>query len=537
MGLTLSYTPRGGFGLGLQKAWASEEEDDWWSGWDIDDWCDYIYWGGAAEDGIDGHIWNDYDSFIDYYGNDMAEIMTGMDLDYDGDIGVADTFAQIFFGSDGVPAGLTAEQEANWQMQFGAMYNVSSVYVNDGSFNLIGWLGALFGNIGKAIDKELIFDPFIYNKTQFMDWHPNYKSLKFLDYYTSGNDSGEGILQGFIDDLYNPDFTAEELREAYEEALAAIEEAINEASEIDGESYSSETGTAGYNSSTPTLPTTKPEVQTEKVDCTEEGNPNKEVKEINEKLFKHPTVEQVHNELRESVKTDIVEKGTVVDYDFYADLRGEEPYSFNKQWNVPTNPSIISSTSTNSINMGKYTSSTTVVDMHTHPCDESTTRSNIVIMAPSISDFIVSFYNAFTIDRIQSGDTNPAYQSNSDRTYKGSLVAACDGSEYFLYVADLDAVKTFFTDNGKNLDNIRTLVMGKAQFKSGTKLQIDYDKAFKEFSLPYFSQERQLYALTYALQQSNCGIKLMKKNAEGEFEEQAVKEEGEKLLPVTKKCP
>ena len=89
-GVAVSYTPEKGlqFSAGTQ-AWAMDDDDEgYWDGWDIDDWCDYINSGDAWDDGIeDTHIWDDPDDFYENADWDVIEdVLESLeDMGYDSD--------------------------------------------------------------------------------------------------------------------------------------------------------------------------------------------------------------------------------------------------------------------------------------------------------------------------------------------------------------------------------------------------------------------------------------------------------------------
>jgi hypothetical protein len=476
MGVTLSYTPERGLRLTTTEARAWDEEDDWW---------DY------------------YDSYSEYL------------LDIEGPYGWGGGDNPFTSGDEG-------------SSFYSSSYGFGGYSGGGGGFSISSDLSVKFGNLATNLGQ--VWNNIVLGLQGWKNLRPiywDYGGLKIsggisISYHSIGGGSG---VSGVIDDLNNPDISADDILEAYMEM-------INEIDEIDSWGSNNESNHNYVDSADPSMQTPereKPSVEVE-IDCTEA---NQEVEKIKKDLLEKETVKEVLDSLRTSAQNDSVEKGTVVDYDF-KNRNSENPYSFNKQHENSANPSIVTNENPTSVNLSPYGSARTAVTMHTHPCSSSTTHINI--MPPSISDFISVINFAIHIDRFQSNDGLP--YPNSDRNFKGHLITGCDGSEYFLYVADIEAIKTFFNDIDGTLDNIRTRVEGKpAKFKEDTKLYKDYEYAFKQFEHPNFQQERWLYALTYALQQSNVGVELMKKNEEGEFEEQGVKrDEDKKLQPITKKC-
>ena len=479
MGLTLSYTPRGGFGLGLQKVWASEEEDDWWEGWDIDDWCDYIYSGDAADDGIDGHVWLDDDDFINWYGNDMAEEMTGMDLDHDGYI--------------------------SWQSSSGSD-NGYWVYQSVPT----GWIGERgVDGLGNPIDMR--------------DYDPN----KIGEWVYVDNRTAEQIVQ----ELYD---WVEAMNNHYNEMnnYDGNNSDPYDPNEFEGD-YSGSTGATSPDSGNPNIQNLdKGKGVTTEIDCTDA---NKKVDELMDNLAakSDTSVQNTFNELRAKAQdpNNYVEHGAAIDYKYFSSNATPPQREFR---NIATP---LLTTNSLSQNVAVTYGDATALTLHDHT-REAYAGSTSNYATPSPQDFATVIDRALNIDKWQNDymkgmlPTDRAeYENDPNRAYKGEYVVSYNGSEYLLYVQDLAAATAFRENFGSNITDANNFI-------EGTTLRYDYQNALKNFK-KISPNDANGFALVQVMQNNNAGIKLMKKNKDtGRFEEQAVKkDEKDRPIPVIKKCP
>lgn len=102
----------------------------------------------------------------------------------------------------------------------------------------------------------------------------------------------------------------------------------------------------------------------------------------------------------------------------------------------------------------------------------------------------------------------------SNNRYKGSFVAAADGSKYALVVTNLDQAAVFYNTMSQNLDG--------ANWKKGTEISKEFKKATKYFEDKYDSNPNKVnlayeMAMAAVLSKFNIGVALNKQNVDGKF--------------------